>query len=609
MSNRIAIGVCAGLLILFYAISYAAVCSKCATVDEPLHAVGAYTSVTEHDFRINPEDPPLWNYWAMLPHHRGELNVNYNSPAWRDMTRTPGLAASFVTGTLFQTRGNDGAAFIHRSRAMMLLIGVMLGGLLAGFTWKLAGPVAAIIATALFCFDPNFLAHAPLVKNDVAISFLMLALAAVLWSVGRGVTWWNVPLLGVIIGAGMSVKFSGVLFVPIVAVAMITREVLPHPWPLFGRAVARTEGKMLISAGVIGLSLFISWGVIWSSYRFRFEPTPAPGALLPLDNEVRAAARNLLFLKNGQRPPTTQEIDQWQPTLLVRAVLFAQDHRLLPQAWLYGFMMTYEGTLVRTSYLLGERGVTGWWYYFPLAMLFKTPLATLAAFGAAMMLSFKRESSGAAAVPRTLDRWTLLCLLIPVLIYAASALSTNLNLGLRHVLPLYPFLYILVAIGMTRLLSTFPRVARPILITLGVGLVVETMIAFPDYIAFFNAPSKSGRLYLLSDSNLDWGQDLPALAAWQKEHRGETLYLSYFGAVDPQFYKINYINMPAGFWMGPPPRWPGGMEPCVVAVSASRLQGNDMPEGLEDAYRVLREQRPIAVLGGSIYLCQWPPAR
>ena len=135
-------------------------------------------------------------------------------------------------------------------------------------------------------------------------------------------------------------------------------------------------------------------------------------------------------------------------------------------------------------------------------------------------------------------------------------------------------------------------------------LAIESGVAFPNYLSFFNAAAGGSRngINLLSDSNLDWGQDLPALAAWRRQHPEGELYLSYFGTADPAHYGITYRNLPGGYLLGPPAEWPPG--PGYVAVSATNLQGvNSTPANdFGPLLQPLRKIDPVAVLGGSIYV-------
>jgi hypothetical protein len=127
-------------------------------------------------------------------------------------------------------------------------------------------------------------------------------------------------------------------------------------------------------------------------------------------------------------------------------------------------------------------------------------------------------------------------------------------------------------------------------------------MADPNYIAFFNAPAEwYGPMRLLGDSNLDWGQDLPLLADWQRQHPQDKLYLCYFGSVDPASYGIRYTPLLGGYGAGPKPE--EAHAPGVLAVSATHLQDIYTPPEYRNRFALLIEGRkPLAVLGKTIYL-------
>jgi hypothetical protein len=288
--------------------------------------------------------------------------------------------------------------------------------------------------------------------------------------------------------------------------------------------------------------------------------------------------------------------------------------KLLPQAWTFGFLYTYATTQIRSTYLLGRTdSISGWCYYFPLAMLFKTPLATLiAAFGTltlSVMAYVKRKQSEVADPSDHLDLWTLLCLLIPPGIYMLAAMTSNLNLGLRHILPVYPYIFIGIAVCAARWMQMNAKRTQIIAGALALLLAVESVIAYPNYLPFFNLPFRAWRFKLLGDSNLDWGQDLLLLRDWYEKHRDKPLYLSYFGTAEPAHYGISYVNLGAGNALHRQYRLSDIGTPGYAAISATNLQGiyhemKDTPE-----YKELRETKPLAVLGGTIYIYEWNPKR
>jgi hypothetical protein len=193
------------------------------------------------------------------------------------------------------------------------------------------------------------------------------------------------------------------------------------------------------------------------------------------------------------------------------------------------------------------------------------------------------------------------------LLYGASAMSSNLNLGLRHMLPVYPFLFIAIGIAFARIMRFRDTAAMFVGAVLAAALAAESFAAFPNYIPFFNAGARAYRheLELLSDSNLDWGQDLKLLADWQQRpsNRHVRLYLVYFGTAYPEYYGIESTNLL--YSMAPGPTAAAPLPPCVLAVSARHLQGIYVDSRLNPYVR-LQQYAPLDVLGGSIYLYQLP---
>jgi hypothetical protein len=287
------------------------------------------------------------------------------------------------------------------------------------------------------------------------------------------------------------------------------------------------------------------------------------------------------------------------------------DRKLAPEAWLHGLIFVQARSYIRGSYLDGDTSVVGFTSYFPKAMAYKTALSTIAgcagavAMGAIAIVAWtrtKRRVDMATEVTKPNALWLLACLGIPALIYMWMSMASNLNIGLRHVLPVYPWIYVGVAVAAAAAWRRWMKPAAVVAGLLAVGLAVESFAIAPDYLTFFNvaAGGQRGGLDRLGDSNLDWGQDLPAVVEWQQRNPDVPLYFSYFGMVDPAFYKIRYLNMPGGYQLNPqafePP--PGS----VIAVSATNLQCMYVPTPLLPMYQRLREMEPAEVLHGTIYI-------
>jgi hypothetical protein len=205
-------------------------------------------------------------------------------------------------------------------------------------------------------------------------------------------------------------------------------------------------------------------------------------------------------------------------------------------------------------------------------------------------------------------QWTIICLALPPGVYLLAAITSNLNLGLRHVLPVYPFVYIAIGLAGARVERRARAAAKRAIAVALIALGAEALIAFPNYIAFFNVVSGGTRngINLLGDSNLDWGQDLKLLAEWRQKNPSGRLYLIYFGLADPWAYGINdYVNVPGGYKFGPV--YEPHNDPGVMAVSATMLQGIYAEDKYRLIYQTIRKLEPFEVLGGTIYLYRWPP--
>jgi hypothetical protein len=178
------------------------------------------------------------------------------------------------------------------------------------------------------------------------------------------------------------------------------------------------------------------------------------------------------------------------------------------------------------------------------------------------------------------------------------------DVGIRHVFPVYPFLFILLGVAAARVWEK--RRGRLVVCLLGVGLIAETAAAYPNYIAFFNFASGGSRggLRLLSESNLDWGQDLPALARWQAQHPDRPIYLMYWGSADPRYYGIRYVSLPES--TAPADLIAPGPGRPVIALSAVVLTNPFVQEQEKGLFDAIEAREPIAVLGGSLYLYDAP---
>jgi 4-amino-4-deoxy-L-arabinose transferase-like glycosyltransferase len=595
---------CGILLAIFAETAWTAWLDKCATWDEPLHLIAAWLQVHYDDFRCDPEDPDLWRYYIAMGTAKSRITIPSNPALWESMLNNRATQGLLFHDVFYGTPGNDVDTVISAARARMLLLGVALGAVVAWWAWRLHGPLAALVACAAFCLDPNFLAHSPLVKNDVAISLALLLMMMAIWLLGRRATGLRFIAVALAVGAALTVKFSGVLAIPLLGLSLAFRAFLPEPWPIL-KWTARTRLQRLAFAAALATGTYVfAYVFIWAVYCFRFGPSSDPHQLFDFDELLQIARAHAIFagyhIFNLSADQIRQWNAHWQPNLVLCLGFWANDHRLLPQSWLEGLLFTYGNSTGRAAFLLGKSSMYGWWYYFPLAMALKTPVATIAAFLLAAGYGLSRWRAAGSRW------WDIFAVALMPVLYMAAAMRSELDLGVRHVLPVYPFLFIFIGVMVAHAWTKRPRITGCLAIILMAGLLLETYQAYPDFIPFFNEIGGGWQNgpQLLGGSNIDWGQDLPALAQWQQQHPDPQLFLYYSGSADPRYYGIRYVNLPGS--SARPDQTVDNSRPRVYALSATAFQDPFIWRDQGDFYKSLQTQRPIAVLGRCIYLYNPP---
>jgi hypothetical protein len=589
-SNLAAITFCLAMLAVFAVLARNAALGKSATFDEPASLFSAWAQTHYFDFRFGPENPPLYKYYIAVGTRSDDLRIDRLSPSWDAMLHDFDSVGSLLIDTLYRTAGNDVDRLLNSARCRMIALGVALGGIVAWWAWRWRGPVAAGVATAAYCLDPNFLGHTPLLKNDVPLALVLTGLMAGIWLLGERATFIRWAMTSVLLGAAMTTKFSGVFALPILMAALVIRAIGPDPWPCL-RWTARTRfGRLAVAAAILAAAMIVAYVFVWASYGFRFEVSGDPRHPFDPNALIRALSDKQL----GQAMP------KGYSSPLARPAQWALRHRVLPEAWIVGFVFIHNWSLSAPAFLCGSFSTRGWWCYFPAAMLFKTPTATLLALILIVVTWAARPRRTLSFIPR--NWWPICAIWILPVMYMGVAMTTHYDVGLRHVFPVYPFLFIILGVGAANAWRWRPRITAAVAFFLLSGLALETCAAYPDFIPFFNLPAGGwrGGLHLLSDSNLDWGQDLPLVADWQRNHPDRPIFLLYFGTADPSHYAISYYKTSVES------KYPNAQEVApknlILAISATVLQGTYLLPSQQERMEQLRRKHPFAVLGGSIYL-------
>lgn len=543
---------------------------------------------------------------------------------------------------------NDADKILFWGRMPVLALGLLLGVLIFCWGWELFGPAGGLFALTLFCFDPNFIAHSGLVTTDVGVTLFVFGAVYCLWRACTRLNTWNVIGTLLFFALAFATKFTSLLLLPMFALAGVGRVASTGDWPVgdSGRWQLSTRlSKALALGGLLAACMAAAYVLLWTVYGFRYSAAPDPARAarveaavwggepapsasnfgrqpghLPIEWAVRRAAATQSLLKVWPQGVPGREIERALPNVRVglsgRLLLFAQRHRLLPEAYLYGLAHAQMKSLMRGSFLMGEYSNRGFWNYFLWTFVLKTPLATLAAIGLGLYVAIKRREPW---------RSRLAFLLVPVAVYYAVSLNSSLNIGHRHLLPVYPFLFVLTG-GLGREWASWRsgdgrRSRRPSKRLLAAGGTVAAVVlgslvvfappwrpalVYPHYLAYFNELAGGPRngYKRLVDSNLDWGQDLKRLAEWaRKNNIQDPINLCYFGMADPRYHGVVSINMPGGYWLAPQRPFDSARLPGYVAISATNLQGvYYAPEGRAQWRKFLRGATYIDAIGYSIFI-------
>jgi hypothetical protein len=570
--------VLAAALALLFALGTTSLRTKSAVYDEPVHVSAGYAAARFGEIRYNPDHPPLVGMLAAAPLLAMDVRFPGDDPAW-------GMGRPYEVGRRFLYRWNDGDRLLARSRTVILGLAAALATL--AFLWTRArwGFPAGALALVLAVTSPDVLAHGQLVTTDMGAALFIFATVMAFERVTRRVTAARVIVAGLALGAAFATKFSAVILLPVLATLAAVVALRREPLEVAGRERADAKGKALALLGVLAAMAAIALVLLWGVYRFRFAASTDPRieAGIPWDR-LRPDEAPVAALVDGLR--------RW---------------RALPEGYLWGFVRFFEHQEARPSFLLGERSDTGFAAYFPVSFALKTPLGLLGLLAIALVATARGER-----------RREDVFLWVPILFYTAVSLTRGINIGHRHLLPLYPFLFVLAGRAAAWAAREWPRRGPAVAVcVLAAWQVGAALWIHPHYLAYFNelagGPARGYRL--LVDSSLDWGQDLKGLRPFMEEHGIPRVKLSYFGTADPAYYGVEADLLPS--YLALPRETVRAFGPGdVLAVSATNLAGVYLEAEDRPMMDRLRRETPAGHIGYSILIFRpsfrWPedpPAR
>lgn len=506
-----------------------------AIYDESVHLPAGYSYVTRGDMRLNPEHPPLTKdvagialvAWSKLT--RSPISFPSGLPSWTSETN-----GEWTFGPQFLYRANhDSQAMLMAGRLPTLLLFFGFGLFLFFWIKRRWGSAAALLAIFFYALSPTVLAHARFVTTDLpaAAAFFASATAFLKWI--ERPTWKNLAVFALVFGLAQLVKFSLIILIPLFPALILVKTVFEP-----GLASLKLRALVLLKRlSLYALALVAAFGLVVT-----------PVYVLHTINYPIAKQRQDL---NVRRP-------DYSNSSLSPFVFWSADKPILRSFghYLTGIMLVQNRShFGSTTFFRGIVDNAGRMSYFPTVYLIKEPLAfhlltavALAGFAAALVRRRRNLRQAPAWIDRHLAEISFISI---IAFYWWTSIHSQLNIGVRHVLPTFPFIYILISRQLAmlgqKLKRSLPRFAKPGLVLLSVLLLwqaVSVVKVHPSYLAYFNelAGGPDGGANFVADSNLDWGQDLNRLAEYAKRQNIQLLWLDYFGSADPQTVMPNVAH-------------------------------------------------------------------
>ncbi len=556
-----------GAFIVLFAI-HLALTSRANTVtwDEPDHIYSGYMS-WKGDFGLNPEHPPLVKFVATLP----LLSMHLNVPELQDR---PYRLEAVLGGRDFIFQ-NDADKLVFRAQIAASSFTLLLLVIVFLTAREMFGATAGFVALGLLVFDPTLLAHGALVTTDAIQACFLLASIYAFYRYIKVPSVARLAITCLAVGLALASKHSAVLVFPMLVIlagieVLRRKSVDPGLQLSIGKRAARLAAALFI----IGV---VSAGLLWASYGFRYS---ARGNGLKLNPSMEEQ------LKQVPSPTEARVLRE-----------FARLH-VLPESYIYGFAHVLFSAKSFNSYVFGKAYPHAVWFYFPVAMLVKSSLTFLML----LLISIWVIASG-----RLKNRRELPFLLVPPLIYMAASMFGGMNIGIRHILPVYIFLAILIA-GAASVLIKGSRYWFYAVVLLLLFQAVSVTRAFPAYIGYgneaFGGPKNVWRY--LSDSSADWAQQLHAVKRYTDEHNLQRCWFVYFGTgvIDYDYYKIPCKLLPTveSIWLGTL----SDVTPAIdgpVLISAVDLTGFEFGPPPLNPYEQFKKLTPVAVIDSSVFVC------
>jgi MFS family permease len=491
LNRKTAIVIAAVFLLFQFCLQVYLSKSDAQTTDESVHIYSGYRQIKYGDFHYNTEHPPFIKTFTAIPLLFLKLNdpISYND--YINSLKPPFYFNDHgqhkVGEDFLYNSGNDADQILFWTRFFASIFTLLLGlviFIIASYVWGYGGGILSLL---FYVLDPTLTAHGHLITTDIGYAFGIITTLASFWLFLQKPTYGRAMLIGLFLGTALIIKFSAIILLPILFILTLVtfKRFNLQIW-----SWKELWSKILVAG-------LLAWFVIFVGYQFQLNFIPPFNLQENLGNEqIKDLFNNIRYI-------------------------------FIPGSYFSGlFAFLNHAAYGHSAYLMGEHSPDGWWYYFPLGFVVKSGVATLLALSLSIFLLLKKKT----------DKKIIYFILIPAVILLIVSMVSNVNIGVRHILPLYILAFIVIGS-----LAKFKSMAAALLVIL---LIVEFILIGPYYLSFFNFISGGSHqgYKIMVDSNTDWGQDLFRIKNYIDENHIENPYVEYYwnGPSSLNYYQISH---------------------------------------------------------------------
>lgn len=535
------------------------------TIDEPTHILAGRMHWRCGDFGINPEHPPFLKLLATVGLNFRDQSIQPSLPCGEGFATQPEV---FVAGANFLI-GNGTDEILIPSRLMSATLSLLFATLVFVMSLVMFGRWEAVVALAIVAFEPNLIAHGSLVTTDMAITLAALASTFALYRYATRPSLSGFAVAGLAFGFLLGAKHSAIILLPIFMLVFVADAIIEcDAHNVVWKSVLRRTA-VFVALCVVGVAL------LWSLYGFRYSALPKAGS-----SEIVSVERYI-----SERART--DVNDSLSAHLVRGV--ARLH-VLPESYVLG-LADVVASSSRNATIFNRNYATGKWFYFPIAFLVKSSIPLLVLFPCGLFLIFVAKEK----------RRELLFLLVPPTIFFALSITSKINIGVRHILPVYGFFIVVAAAGAVwaNRRFTYFRWALILLLVFHVATAFRTT---PNYIGFANdlwgGTNNAYKIFPV-DSNLDWGQNEKLVAEYLERENVTDCWYAGWGSLELMNSIVPCRQMPNTFPRASVPL--SDPIPPVIEGTVLVNVANLPPKGGNE-YVPMTLQKPVTRIGGSIFV-------